>query len=447
MPSIAASGTTEQMDYLTPDWSASAAATSENLINYIRGQKNYEMRSSGPFRDRTSRLGDIVHSSPYYHNNLLYTGGNDGMLHALDAATGNELFAYVPGLVYENLKFFADPDYTHKFYVDLTPYVKERVDFSGTPKTMLVGGLGKGGKGYYALDITDLSGATSFVGMTEAAMANRVLWEFPDSGATTEVLNDMGFSYSKAYIAKSNDTTNAPWVVVFGNGYNSENSSAVLFILDPTDGTLLKRIDTGVTNCNGLSSPALLDADLDEKLDYIYAGDLQGNLWKFDLTSTDYNDWGVAFGDDNNSDGSINFDDGDVPQPLFQARGPAGSVQPITTEPDLMPHCSYPDLPGFMIVFGTGKYLGADDLDDTSTQAIYGIWDYADDEDDYEYLGSFASGATPQLTNQDDAVTLLQQTFTEYVVDVDIDTNNDGIADDTEEMTFRSSPTTRRSGA
>jgi len=102
-----------------------------------------------------------------------------------------------------------------------------------------------------------------------------------------------------------------------------------------------------------------------------------------------------------------------------------------------MPHCEYPGLPGWMIVFGTGKYLGADDLNDFSTQAIYGIWDYGDDEDDDEYLGTFESGSTPQLTNQPDSVTLLQQTFTEYVLDIAIDENNDGITDRTEEETFR----------
>jgi len=423
---ISLNGTTEQLEYLTPDWSASAAATTENLINYLRGEQTHELRQAGPFRDRTSRLGDIVHSSPYYHNNMLYVGANDGMLHALDAATGKELFAYVPGLVYENLKEYCDPAYNHKFYVDLTPFAKRNVDFGGTQKTVLVGGLGKGGKGYYALDITGLSGASSFTGMTESAMADRVLWEFPDVGADAGIVNDMGYTYSKAYIVKSNDTANAPWIVVFGNGYNSENSSAVLFVLDPTDGSLITRIDTGVTNCNGLSSPALLDVNFDDKVDYVYAGDLQGNIWKFDLTSSDFNDWAVAYADAD-----------DVPQPLFQAQGPAGSLQPITIEPEIMPHCGYPDLPGFMIVFGTGKYLGASDFLDTSTQSIYGIWDYGDDDDQSEYLGAFMRSHTPRLSNQEDSVTLLEQVFNQHTLTIDVDTNGDGVLDGTEEMTFR----------
>jgi Tfp pilus tip-associated adhesin PilY1 len=266
-------------------------------------------------------------------------------------------------------------------------------------------------------------------------LATRALWEYPDSSATVDEINDLGYSFSRAYIYGSNDKTNAPQIAIFGNGYNSQNSSAVLFLLK-TDGTLLKRIDTGVTNCNGLSSPALFDDDFDGDVDYIYAGDLRGNLWKFDLTSSDYNDWGVAFGTDNDLDGSINYDDGDAPQPLFQAQGPGGTVQPITVEPDFLFHCD-PNRQGMMVVFGTGKYLGEADISDTSTQAVYGIWDYGDDDQDSEYLGTFRAGFSPELSNQPSSVTLLQQTATDYTLDVQVDSDGDGTLDSTEEMTLR----------
>jgi type IV pilus assembly protein PilY1 len=194
-------------------------------------------------------------------------------------------------------------------------------------------------------------------------------------------------------MARSNDQTNAPWIVVFGNGYNSENSSAVLFILDVETGDLLKRIDTGVTGCNGLSSPVLIDPDFDSRVDYIYAGDLQGNLWKFDLTSNDINDWGVAFGVDYGGDpDSINAREGDDPDALFTARGPGGNVQPITIQPDVMFHCDRGQ-ESFMVLFGTGRYLGIDDLSDTNTQTVYGIWDFGDNVDDEEYVGRFDRGA------------------------------------------------------
>jgi len=133
-------------------------------------------------------------------------------------------------------------------------------------------------------------------------------------------------------------------------------------------------------------------------VDYVYAGDLEGNLWKFDLTSSDYTKWGVA------------YKDGITPQPLFQAKGPAGSTQPITTKPDVMFHC---EEDGHMIIFATGKYLGDSDSLDITTQTIYGIWDYGDDDDNSEYLGSFNRESTPQLSNQPDKVTLLQQQIVE----------------------------------
>jgi type IV pilus assembly protein PilY1 len=183
---------------------------------------------------------------------------------------------------------------------------------------------------------------------------------------------------------------------------------------------LIKRIDTGVGDCNGLSTPVLIDTNFDEKVDYVYAGALQGNLWKFDLTSSDFNNWEVAF-----------FESGTTPQPLFQARDPSGEPQPITTKPDVMFHCEYPEKNGYMVVFGTGKYLGEADISDTQVQTVYGVWDFSDDEDDTEYLGAFRSGTSPQalsnMTLSGTTVTLLQQTevFGQFV---DVDGN--GLDDD-----------------
>jgi Tfp pilus tip-associated adhesin PilY1 len=382
---ISTSGSTEQQNYLLPDWGDPVVATPENLINYLRGDETHEAKNGGPFRNRLKPLADIVHSSPLHRDGVLYVGGNDGMLHAINAENGRELFAYVPNLVYENLKEFGNPDYQHKFFVDLTPSLKSGVMVSGVQKTLLVGGLGKGGKGYYCLDISGVSNDPCVIS-SENILANRVMWEYPNSGTTTSERDDLGYTFSKAFVVKSNDPTNARWIVVFGNGYNSENSNAVLLILNPSDGSLLKRIDTQVGSCNGLSTPLLVDYDSDEKVDFIYAGDLKGNLWKFDLTSNNFSDWDVA------------YKSGASPQPLFQAKGPNGETQHITTKPDAMFHC---EKEGIMVVFGTGIYLGGDDLLDTSTQTIYGIWDYQyQDDDNTEYLGSFDRGSTPLLSNQ-----------------------------------------------
>jgi len=370
------------------------------IVDFLRGDRSLEQQNGGTFRNRFSILGDIVHSSPVFENGVLYTGANDGMLHAFRETDGSEIFAYVPNLVFENLYKLADPTYhdNHIFYVDLSPVIQTGVEFSpGSMKTLLVGGLGGGGEGYYALDITGIDESTNFG--TDSAVADRVLWELEND-------DDLGFTYARPSIVDSNDDTlnagGTGWIVITGNGYNSVDGHAVLLILDPTNGQELKRIDTGVGACNGLSTPVVIDVNYDYKADYVYAGDLEGNLWKFDLTSANHNDWTVAY-----------KDGGGNPQPLFQAPD-----QPITTKPDVMRH---PQRHGYMVVFGTGKYLEVSDFDDTSLNTIYGIWDYGDDSDDSEYLGAFNRGASDTLSNQPAYVTLLEQ---EYVPSPVSDPNN-----------------------
>jgi len=367
------------------------------LLDYLRGDTTNEAANGGTFRDRFARLGDMVHSSPTFENGVLYAGGNNGMLHAFAAADdepyggvvgGQELFAYVPNLVFDNLSQLADPNYTHKYFVDLTPTVKAGVDISGVSTTMLVGGLGKGGRGYYALDVTDPTSWTS-----EGNVAGKVMWEYPKAGVTDD---DMGYSFSKPAIIESNDDDvngGSGWIVIFGNGYNSQNGHAVLYILNPETGVIIRKIDTGVDGCNGLSTAVPIDVDYDNKVDYVYAGDLRGNVWKFDLTDSDYTNWEVAFYDGEE-------------KPLFQAQGPGGTTQPITAKPDIMYH---PTEHGYMVLFGTGQYLGESDISDTTAQSFYGIWDYGDDEDDSEYLGYFRRGFGQELSNQPNTVSLLAQ--------------------------------------
>jgi type IV pilus assembly protein PilY1 len=362
------------------------------IVDFLRGDRLLELQNGGTFRNRFSRLGDIVHSSPVFENGVLYTGGNDGMLHAFRSTNGSEIFAYVPNLVFGNLTNLADTSYysNHMYYVDLSPVIQTGVELvPGNPVTLLVGGLGRGGKGYYALDITGIDESTSF--SLDSDVANRVLWEFGGD-------SDLGYTYARPAIVNSQ----AGWVVIAGNGYNSENGKAVLLILDPVNGQVLKKIDTLVGSCNGLSTPVVIDVNYDDKVDYVYAGDLRGNLWKFDLTEADYNNWAVAY-----------KDGGGNPQPLFQALG-----QPITTKPDVMRH---PTKHGYLVVFGTGKYLGITDFADTSLNTIYGVWDYGDDSDDSEYLGFFNRGSTTnKLSNQPPEVTLLEQ---DYVPSPETDPN------------------------
>jgi type IV pilus assembly protein PilY1 len=375
--------TDAQKTQIDANW-ATDDTTARNIMDYLHGDTSNEVKNGGALRSRFSVLGDIVHSAPVFKNDILYAGGNDGMLHAFSVKTGEELFSYVPNLVFADLKNLADPYYAHQYYVDLSPTIED-VTLSGV-STMLVGGLGKGGRGYFALDLSDLTPTT--VEGTESLLDNRVMWEYPDGTTPAAEINDLGYSFSKVAVVRSNDSINAPWIVIFGNGYNSANGHAVLFILDPATGKLLRRFDTQVGTCNGLSTPTAVDVDYDDKVDYVYAGDLKGNLWKFDLTADDYNQWDVA------------YKEGGVPTPLFQTPG-----QPITTKPSVMFHCKKK---GYIVTFGTGKYLGLEDLTDISTQAVYGIWDYGDDADDSEYVGTF-NGSTITHPNLPATVSLLQQ--------------------------------------
>ncbi len=413
----------------------------QDLLNYLRGDRSNEGTDTNNYRRRVYILGDIVHSSPafvgapkyiyeengyaYFRDNyasrtpMLYVGSNDGMLHAFRASDGEEMFAYVPNLVFPKLADLADKNYQHQFYVDGTPTVADVYDSSSTAtptwrkwKTILVCGLKYGGQGYFALDVTEPPQA----GDSESTLASKVLWEFSDADDA-----DLGYSFSTPIIApvkgsSYNSTTplqNARWVVIFGNGYNNSESDghasttghACLYILDAMTGTLLKKIDTGVGSTstpNGLASPAVVDVDGDFLADYVYAGDLQGNLWKFDLTSTNINNWDIAYHDSSGN-----------PEPLFQATDPDGNPQPITVMPEVTLHPQHSKigfvrdhlgnltidfLNTYMVYFGTGRYIYETDINDTQMQTFYGIWDRG------ESLGTF--------DRSDNSPLLLQQTIT-----------------------------------
>jgi len=389
----------------TATWSTILGADFENIINYVRGQNDIP-----GFRVRNKLLGDIVHSSPVFKDNFVYVGANDGMLHAFQitsaagTVSGQEKFAYVPSFVHENLVNLTEPAMAHKFFVDLTPTVVNGEGLLGGTgdKTILVGGLGKGGKGYFALDIT----------YPTTMGTDQVLWEFPNDDTSSEV-PDMGYSFSKPLVVQTNSAISSEaWVVIASNGYDSVNGEAVLYLLRPATGEVIKKLSATVSDTdNGLSSPIAVDVNYDRKVDFVYAGDLKGNMWKFDLTGDQASKWSVAYHDGTNN------------QPLFQAKNLFGDLQPITTKPEVMFH---PEKHGLMVLFGTGKFLGASDFTDNRVQTVYGIWDYGDRalwpgpwglysmDDDQEYLGAFDR---PDLSNpdlEDQNVTLLEQTATTY---------------------------------
>jgi type IV pilus assembly protein PilY1 len=276
----------------------------------------------------------------------VYVGANDGMLHAFDAGTGAEAMAFIPNGVFDNLIELTRPNYQHRFYVDGTPTIGDAF-FGSAWHTMLVGGLNKGGRSIYALDVTY---PESF---SEANATSIFKWEYTDV--------DLGYTYSRPAIVRM---ANGQWAAVFGSGYNGTGTGrAYLYIVNVADGSLIAKIDTTVGTAadpNGLATPAVVDINGDSIVDYAFAGDLQGNMWKFNLTSTSSSAWDVA------------FVSGGVKSPLFVARDSGGVAQPITSKPEVG---RGPKGVGMIVLFGTGKFMELGDKTPTQTQTFYGVID------------------------------------------------------------------------
>ncbi len=350
------------------------AAGLDRLL-YIRGSREREGYNSGDFRVRSSRLGDLAHSNPefvgaprffYAFDNYMsfanshqsrqgavYVGSNDGMLHAFSEQTGAELFAYIPGYLVGKLPELTDQLYQHEFYVDGSPTYGDAY-INGSWKSLLVGALRSGGQAIYALDIT----------RPAEFSARDVLWEFSDIDDT-----DMGYVFGQPQIKKMQ---NGQWAVIFTSGYNnteadqnvSVTGGAYVFILFIEAGIngwgAADYVKIPVPGADGLAEPAVTDVDADSKADFIYVGDLAGQLWKIDVTSSKPGNWGVAFNGN----------------PLFVATAPSGEVQSITTRPAVKRH-PLGIQNGVLVLFGTGRYL---ELHDDATvgvpiQSVYSIWD------------------------------------------------------------------------
>ena|GEM_PF-1651218 len=347
-------GTTKAFRYTNLSTSQKANITASQLA-FIRGDNSHQEINGGAFRNRNHKLGDITHSSPVLHNGVVYVGANDGMFHAFDAANGNELFSYVPSFVYPNLSELTSPNYGHKFYADGTATARTVPKGSGT-ESWVVSGLRKGGRGLFGINVTSPK--------TISENALPTIWEYPTASVPD---SDMGYTYGEVTIAEGNDSSAGGSLIIAANGYDSPNGHAVLLILK-LDGTLFKKIDTGVGstsagNCNGLSDPLVVDLNDDGKADAVYAGDMLGNLWKFDISDSNKSNWKVA------------YETSGVSKPLFTANNSSGQVQPITSKPAAMFHCN-PTKKGTILVFGTGRMLSDGDLDNTNTQTVYGIWDW-----------------------------------------------------------------------
>ncbi len=379
---------------------------SADYINYLRGDRSNEAGvagGTGAYRVRTSLVADIAGSkaravgppsfpfsestNPGYaefrsqkatRRTVVYFGSNDGMLHAVngalvttqpspapsppleqDAQAGTEMFAYVPRALMagpsapntDGLASLGKPAFVHHNMVNATPVVFD-VDFSRTRggptgnawRSVLIGGLGKGGRSYYAIDVTD---PQAMVSGGESTVASKVLWEFTHAS--------LGFTFGEPLVVK---TKKYGWVVIFVSGYNNADGKGYFFIVNPRTGALLEPpISTAIgstTNDAGLANVNAFVVDAtDGTADAAYAGDMLGNLWRLDLTGTT----------------------GNYPSPLLMAqfRSPSGSdSQPVTARPVIEVH---PTTRKRFVMVGTGRLLDVSDLLSTRPQSFYAIAD------------------------------------------------------------------------
>ncbi len=382
----------------------------DRRVDYLRGDSTNEgvnfdageMRIRAPIVENADgintggKIGDIVHSSPVFvgeppfanrfggaypstvgntyfeyvianssREELVFVGANDGMLHAFQAADGVEKFAYIPKILLSEVPEYTKPEYSHQFYVDATPSINDVfIDprpVSGSSRewrTVLVNGLGAGGKGYFALDITDPTDIDT----------DSVMWEFTASDD-----DNLGFTYSRPVIGMSNSASSGEqrWVAIFGNGFNNEsssgNASIYILFLDAgyngwSSGDFIE-IDTGIgkstsadgTTPNGIGGVTGIDTDGNGTVDRLYAGDLQGNVYVFDISSTNTGSWSLE-------------------KTLFQANYTDAIPeipQPITTRPTVVAN----PVGGYVVIIGTGSYFTNGDSTSTDIQSIYGLWD------------------------------------------------------------------------
>lgn len=356
-----------------------ALAEGANLVAFLGGSRTNE---GTYYRQRKHILGDIVSSEARYvqtplfsyndsgysafktlkasRSGTVYVAANDGMLHAFNATTGAEIWAYIPSIVLPNIYALADKNYNsnHQFFVDNSPEVGDICPSAPSStcsdtqwKTILVGGLNRGGKGYYALDITDPANPTT-------------LWEFTDA--------TLGYTYGNPRITKLSDGT---WVVLVTSGYNNADGVGRLYVLNASTGALISTIGSGgIISTTGSPTPgtaanpsglARISAHVrypatDNTVNQVYGGDLNGDLWRFDV---------------NNDTGRAGYD----AQLLISFKDASGNAQPITAKPVVTSVNNVP-----VVYVGTGRYLGTTDVGSTTSQSFYAVVDR---------LGSTSSGA------------------------------------------------------
>lgn len=425
---------------------SSITGANQSLIDYLRGDPTNEdssatmSSSTAIYRGRVTRLGDIVNSTPVFvkdatdleyeklpgttpgqstyrtfvdgtgspltggkkqrSEGLLFVGANDGMLHAFRDGTydpqtgaviqpgGVETFAYVPNALLPAIHQLADKTYVHRYYVD-GPNTETDAYFSGTtPRwaNIVLGTTGAGAgvtssagnsprSAVFAIDTTSLNSGPNTLN------ASSVLWEVSSNQTN---FAELGYVLTDV---QAGPTLDGSWVAIFGNGYESKSCQARLYIVNIQTGARIREINTNAGACtsaatkNGLGGVRIV-RNANQQIIGVYAGDLQGNLWKFNLNSTNSASWGVDLGGN----------------ALFTA----GNTQPITATPGII-KLAAPSSPstGYMVIAGTGKFYEVNDITTTTTQSVYGIWDPL----------AFGAASIPAGTSLTDKTKLVQQTI------------------------------------
>ena len=364
---------------------------------------NDRLNGSDPLPENSSPSASYTSYAAAQKNRqqVIYVGSDDGLLHGFRSGTfntsgstaagpcasnpapgcftnndGKELLAYMPGAVVQTIHQYqatsptnpanalaaldySNAQYGHNFFVDATPGAGD-LYYNGAWHSWLVGGLGPGGSAIYALDVTD-PGTFS-----EGNAASLVLGEWTPATITCANVagcgNNLGNTYGTPQIRRLHD---GKWAFIFGNGFGSASGDAGIFVgvIDPTLGTptfyYLSTSTGSTTSPNGIAYTTPADLDGDHMTDYVYAGDLQGNLWRFDLTSGLESSWAVT------------------PGPMFKA----AAGQPITTAPVIASGSPSPGMrQQLMILIGTGQKTPITNVSAptyaTGTQSLYGVWDW-----------------------------------------------------------------------
>lgn len=392
----------DNLNQCTNLWSFQRAVlnTGIPLVNWVRGQTGFETDTNGAFplfRSREFALGDIVDSSPVYvaaspykwndagytafansttsRTPMLYVGANDGMIHAINTSNGYEEWAVIPKQVMPKLYKHADTTYSanHQFSVDGT-FTQMDAYINGSWKTLLVGGMGPGGNGYIALDITNPT-------------SPKLLWEMcKDATLCAKTDSELGYSYGNPIITKR--AFDNKWVVYLSAGYDNSTGRGLIYEVEAGTGNILRKLYTPTGTNASPAGVAKINAYYknfyeDNKATALYAGDLDGNIWKWDLTS--------------NTTNAIK---------LGTARDASGNAQPITTKPELGVINNNP-----VLFFGTGKYLNPSDYNSATIQSVYGI---KDSNTDWGNLR-----ANSQIIKQTISPTPISSTSTAAAVDWD----------------------------